>query len=139
MLPRARSRARPPGCRSGIAAIVGVLGISQSSKSGLLAELGRLGNLLMQLQQIVARQRIDEQVIDYAVRIVRATREWAGFALGSGSRGALALVRGARAVSIMQARNFVTPDDIKKVRVSRNRSLRKKRNNDLNAIYGCWS
>jgi putative ABC transport system permease protein len=30
----------------GIAAIVGVLGISQSSKSGLLAELGRLGNLL---------------------------------------------------------------------------------------------
>jgi len=29
--------------------------------------------------------------------------------------GALALVRGARAVSIMQGRNFVVPDDIKKV------------------------
>ena len=34
------------GISIGIAAIVGVLGISQSSKSGLLAELGRLGNLL---------------------------------------------------------------------------------------------
>jgi putative ABC transport system permease protein len=34
------------GVSIGIAAIVGVLGISQSSKSGLLAELGRLGNLL---------------------------------------------------------------------------------------------
>jgi putative ABC transport system permease protein len=34
------------GVSIGIASIVGVLGISQSSKSGLLAELGRLGNLL---------------------------------------------------------------------------------------------
>src|SRR6516165_8998627 len=34
------------GVSIGIAAIVGVLGISQSSRSGLLAELGRLGNLL---------------------------------------------------------------------------------------------
>jgi putative ABC transport system permease protein len=34
------------GISIGIAAIVGVLGISQSSKSGLLNELGRLGNLL---------------------------------------------------------------------------------------------
>jgi len=70
---------------------------------------------VLSLQQIVARQKVDEQVIDYAVRIVRATREWAGFVLGSGSRGALALVRGARAASIMQGRNFVTPDDIKKI------------------------
>jgi putative ABC transport system permease protein len=34
------------GISIGIAAIVGVLGISQSSKSGLLAELGQLGNLI---------------------------------------------------------------------------------------------
>jgi MoxR-like ATPase len=70
---------------------------------------------VMGLQQIVARQRMDEQVIDYAVRIARATREWAGLALGSGSRGALALVRGARAVALMAGRNFVTPDDVKRI------------------------
>ena len=34
------------GISIGIASIVGVLGISESSKSGLLAELGRLGNLV---------------------------------------------------------------------------------------------
>jgi putative ABC transport system permease protein len=34
------------GISIGIASIVGVLGISQSSKSGLLSELGRLGNLI---------------------------------------------------------------------------------------------
>jgi len=67
------------------------------------------------LQQIIAHQKIDDQVTDYAVRLTRATREWAGFAIGAGSRGALALVRGARAYSIMQGRNYVTPDDIKKI------------------------
>jgi MoxR-like ATPase len=67
------------------------------------------------LQQLVARQRVDEQVVDYAVRIARAPREWPGLALGAGTRGALALVRGARAVALMAGRNFVTPDDIKSI------------------------
>jgi MoxR-like ATPase len=70
---------------------------------------------VLSLQQIAGHQRVDEQVVDYAVRIVRATRETAGLALGAGSRGAIALVRGARAVALMNARNYVTPDDVKKV------------------------
>ncbi len=71
--------------------------------------------LVLALQQLVARQRVDEQVIDYAVRIVRATRDRPGLALGAGSRGALALVRGARAFALMAGRNFVTPDDVKRI------------------------
>ena len=71
--------------------------------------------LISALQQIVAHQRVDAQVIEYAVRIVRATRDWVGLALGSGSRGALALVRGARGVALMDGRNCVTPDDIKRI------------------------
>ena len=43
---RVRASLSALGVSIGIAAIVGVLGISQSSKSLLLAELGRLGNLL---------------------------------------------------------------------------------------------
>jgi MoxR-like ATPase len=58
---------------------------------------------------------MDEQVVDYAVRIVRATRDYPGLALGSGSRGALALVRGARAVAVLDRRTFGTPDDIKRI------------------------
>jgi MoxR-like ATPase len=71
--------------------------------------------LVVDLQRMVARQRVDEQVVDYAVRIVRATREWPGLALGAGSRGALALVRGARAIALMAGRDFVTPDDVKSI------------------------
>jgi len=73
------------------------------------------GKAVMQLQQTAARQRVDEQVLDYAVRLVRATRDWAGLAAGSGSRGALALVRGARAAALLDRRNYVTPDDVKRI------------------------
>jgi MoxR-like ATPase len=70
---------------------------------------------VLMLQQLAAKQRVDEQVIDYAVRLVRATRSSPGLAMGSGSRGALALVRGARAVALLDGRNYVTPDDIKRI------------------------
>jgi MoxR-like ATPase len=73
------------------------------------------GLAVSNLQRLAARQRVDEQVIDYAVRIVRATRDHAGLAIGSGSRGALALVRGARVIALLEGRGFVTPDDVKRV------------------------
>ena len=62
-----------------------------------------------------AAQRVDEQVIDYPVRLARATRAFPALALGSGSRGALALIRGARAVALLDGRNFTTPDDVKRI------------------------
>jgi MoxR-like ATPase len=73
------------------------------------------GAALSRLQRLAAEQRVDEQVIDYAVRIVRATRDYAGLAIGSGSRGALALVRGARAVALLDRRPYATPDDVKRI------------------------
>lgn len=70
---------------------------------------------LLTLQQIAARQRVDESVVDYAVRIVRATRAWPGLAVGAGSRGAISLVRAARVAALLDGRDFVTPDDIKRI------------------------
>lgn len=70
---------------------------------------------------IVAMQRgtalvtVDEQVIDYAVRIVAATRQWPGIAMGAGPRGSIALVRAARAQAVLQGRDFVTPDDVRDI------------------------
>ncbi|WP_255429139.1 AAA family ATPase [Ramlibacter albus] len=65
------------------------------------------------LQRMAALVRADVLVVDYAVRIVRATREWPGLSAGAGPRGAIALVRAARAGALLQARDFITPDDIK--------------------------
>lgn len=65
------------------------------------------------LQQLVAQIRVDAAVAEYAVRVVRATRDWPGLAVGAGPRGSIALVRIARAMALMAGRDFVTPADIK--------------------------
>jgi MoxR-like ATPase len=70
---------------------------------------------ILTLQQIAARQRVDESVVDYGVRIVRATRAWPGLAVGAGSRGAISLIRAARVVALLEGRDFVTPDDVKRI------------------------
>jgi MoxR-like ATPase len=74
--------------------------------------------MVLALQQLAARQRVDPAVVDYAVRIARATRDWPGLSIGSGSRGPIALVRAAKAAALMAARSFVIPDDVKGVAVA---------------------
>jgi MoxR-like ATPase len=68
---------------------------------------------VLSLQRMAAFIRVDDKVLDYAVRIGRSTRSWPGLASGAGPRGAIALVRAARATALMQSRDFVTPDDVK--------------------------
>ncbi|MGV8961444.1 MAG: AAA family ATPase [Stenotrophomonas sp.] len=70
---------------------------------------------VLALQQAVAEITVDPQVIDYAVRIVSATRSWPGIALGAGPRGSIALVRAARAQAVLSGRDFVTPDDVREI------------------------
>ena len=67
------------------------------------------------VQRVVAAVRAVPEIIAYAVRLVRATREAQGIALGAGTRGAISLVRVAKSYAVMQGRDFVTPDDIKNV------------------------
>jgi len=67
------------------------------------------------LQQLAAGIEVDVEVMKYAVRIVRATREWQGLSIGSGPRGSLSLIRASRAVALINQHDYVTPDDIKQV------------------------
>src|SRR3982751_4506678 len=52
---------------------------------------------VLTLQSIAASLRVDDAVLDYAVRLARATRSWAGVVAGAGPRGGISLVRAARA------------------------------------------
>ncbi|MCZ7566811.1 MAG: MoxR family ATPase [Burkholderiales bacterium] len=70
---------------------------------------------VMTLQNIAAAVAVEDKVLDYAVRIVRATRAWTGVAMGCGPRGGIALVRAARAIALIAGRDFVTPDDVKRI------------------------
>ncbi len=67
---------------------------------------------VMALQRLSGLVKADDRVIDYAVRVVRATRQWPGIEVGAGPRGSLALVRAARAMALINGRDFITPDDV---------------------------
>jgi MoxR-like ATPase len=71
--------------------------------------------VISQLQQLAARLDVDKQVNDYAVRIIRTTRDWPGISVGAGPRGGIALIRAARAAALLNGRDYVAPDDIKTV------------------------
>ncbi|HEY7774576.1 MAG TPA: MoxR family ATPase [Marinagarivorans sp.] len=66
-----------------------------------------------QLQALVTKVTVDAQVMEYAVRLVRATRHNTYFARGAGSRACIALVRAAKAHALMRASHFASPDDVK--------------------------
>ena len=70
---------------------------------------------LTKLQAATAAIRVDEAVLDYALRLVRATRQAPGIAVGAGTRGVISLVRSARALALMNGRDFITPDDVKRM------------------------
>ena len=67
------------------------------------------------IQEVVSSLRVDQRVYGYAVAITRRTREWPGVAIGAGPRGGIALIRAARAQALLSGREFVTPDDVKRV------------------------
>jgi MoxR-like ATPase len=70
---------------------------------------------ILALQRVSASLTVDDRVVDYAVRITRATRNWPGLASGASPRGAIALVRAARGHALLEGHPFVTPDDVKAV------------------------
>jgi len=72
---------------------------------------------IVAIQRAVASLVVDRQIVNYAVRIVRATRSWPGIAIGAGPRGAIALIRASRSAALLAGRRFVLPDDVKRMAV----------------------
>jgi len=68
-------------------------------------------------QKLVATSRVDDAVLDYAVRIARETRQASGIRMGAGPRGSIAMIRAARACAVLGGRDFTTPDDIRQVAI----------------------
>jgi MoxR-like ATPase len=58
---------------------------------------------------------IDPQIRRWAIRLVRATREAEGVAIGASVRGSLALERAARAWALLDGRDYVTPVDVEQL------------------------
>jgi MoxR-like ATPase len=65
----------------------------------------------------VTQVRVHEDVRRYLVRVTRATREDVDVRLGASPRATLALHRAAQAWAATQGRDFVLPDDVKRLAV----------------------
>ena len=70
---------------------------------------------LLSLKQLVQSIIVDPQLIQYAVNIVRTTREWQGIVHGASVRASIALVQAAKVAALMDGMGFVTPDHIKRM------------------------
>ncbi len=70
---------------------------------------------LADLQRGVGDVHVDDTVIEYLLRLVRATRDRPEVALGASPRGSLALHRAAQALAAIRGRSFVLPDDVKEL------------------------
>ena len=69
-------------------------------------------------QQAVRSVKVEDTLIDYAMAVTDATRKSADLTLGASPRGTLALVHVAQGLAAIKGRDYILPDDIKKVAVS---------------------
>jgi MoxR-like ATPase len=90
------------GARTG-QPIPGEMGVSRVADA---AELSALTELLGSI-------RLTDEIADYVVRLVRATRESADFETGVSPRCAAMLATAARARAVLNGRDYVIPDDVK--------------------------
>jgi len=68
---------------------------------------------ILALRQTAATVLVDEQVLKYAIGLVRVSRETVGISQGGSPRASIALVASARVNAMLEGRDFTTPDDVK--------------------------
>jgi MoxR-like ATPase len=73
---------------------------------------------LLAMRESLEQVEVSADLLDYAVAIVRATRDHPQIQVGASPRGSLSLVQLARGEALMHLRDYVIPDDIKQIAVA---------------------
>lgn len=73
---------------------------------------------ILGMQDEITRVKVDDSLVDYALEIVRRTRESESLSLGVSPRGSLMLYRAAQAMAYLDGRMFTTPEDFKSLAVA---------------------
>src|SRR6202042_3805858 len=74
-------------------------------------------NGLLAMRDSLEGIEISDDLLDYVIKIVTATRTDPQIQVGASPRGGLALVQLARGQALLHQRDYVIPDDIKQVAV----------------------
>jgi len=67
---------------------------------------------LLDVQQLVANMHVDEDICEYIVSLVQATRSNKNIILAASPRASIALIKAASANALIDGRNYVTPSDV---------------------------
>ncbi|WP_242620495.1 AAA family ATPase [Senegalia massiliensis] len=70
---------------------------------------------ILKARKLFEKVEVDDDLINYILELVRNTRNHDDIKLGISPRGAQALFKGSQARAAIQGRDFVIPDDIKKI------------------------
>jgi MoxR-like ATPase len=70
---------------------------------------------ILQLQRAVREVTVEDTIYDYILDIAQTTRSCDEFHVGASTRGAICLYRAAQALALMEARDYVVPDDVKRL------------------------
>jgi len=90
--------------------------LSEQRLSDPLLNLNHVINLsdLLEIQRFVREINIVDELLEYIVAIVSKTRHIEGIEYGASPRGTLDLMRMSQARALLENRDYVIPDDIKK-------------------------
>jgi MoxR-like ATPase len=72
---------------------------------------------VLEAQNVVTSVRTSEAVQQYIVDIIEATRHDNRISLGVSPRGSIALMKAAQVNAVLDDRDYITPDDVKKMAV----------------------
>jgi MoxR-like ATPase len=76
-----------------------------------VASLDEIG----ELQQIVRKVHVSSEVGGYIVSLIQAARQDPDVNVGPSTRASIALFKGSRALAFLEGRDYVLPDDVKKL------------------------
>jgi len=93
-------------------AILRKLGVANAAASPILSPTE-----ILALQAMVEAVHVEEEILDYVVRLANHTRRSPQVVLGASPRASLALVQAAKARALCQGRAYALPDDIKRLAV----------------------
>ncbi len=96
--------------------------VAQHSQDAAMPNVQQMGveavldrDVLAGMRELVRGVRLADELVDYIVDIVRATREEQAFYCGASPRSANMLASAARGWAALAGRDYVLPDDIKDV------------------------
>jgi len=67
---------------------------------------------ILRLRAVSNAIRVDDTVMEYALRLIRQSRAFPSLTLGASPRAAIMLLQAAKALALLRGKDYVTPDEI---------------------------